>query len=167
MPAGTAARRARRARRSSRRSRPARRARASSDWSRWSPSGWLRLAVEERVHARILARIAQRRRVAARDYAACAAVEHDALISDREDALQLVRDDDGGHAEAVIQRQEQLIELERAHRVETGGRLVEEEQRGIEGERARDAGALLHASRQLRRLMVLEPLEPDEAELGA
>ena len=88
-------------------------------------------------------------------------------LGDREDALQLVRDDDGRHAEAVVQRQDQLVELDRAHRIEPGRRLVEEEQRRIEGQRARDAGALLHAARDLRRQVVLEALEADEAELRA
>src|SRR5882724_8046191 len=62
-----------------------------------------RLAVEERANARIVVRVAQRDGIAARDDPPHAALEEDAVARDREDARELVRDDDGRHAEAVIQ----------------------------------------------------------------
>ena len=46
---------------------------------------------------------------------------------------------------------DQLVERRRRDRIEARGRLVEEQQLGIERERARKAGALDHAARQLGR----------------
>src|SRR6185295_2142069 len=80
---------------------------------------------------------------------------------------QLVGDEDRRHPQAVVQRQDELVELRRAHRIEARRGLVEEEQRRVERERASDAGTLLHAARDLRRQVMLEALEADEAELRA
>ena len=78
---------------------------------------------------------------------------------------QLVRDDHDGRAEAVAQLEDQVVEQARADRVEAGGRLVEEEDLGIERHGARQAGALLHAAADLRGIVVLEALQPDQREL--
>ncbi len=69
--------------------------------------------------------------------------------------------------EAPVQGEDECVELRRAHRVETGRWLVEEKERRIERQRARDAGTLLHAARDLRREVMLEPLEPHEPQLRA
>ena len=42
------------------------------------------------------------------------------------------------------------------HRVERGERLVHQQDFGVGGEQARDRDALLHAARQLGRIVVLE-----------
>src|SRR6266404_789002 len=126
-----------------------------------------RCAVEERVDAWIVVRIAQRLWIAARNDPLRAAIEEDAVAHDRENARQLVGDDHRRHAKAPVQREDQRVELRRAHRVETRRGLVEEEQRRVERQRARDAGTLLHAARDLRREVMLEPLEPHEPQLRA
>src|SRR5690242_4561457 len=101
-------------------------------------SARVRHAVEERVHAGIVAVIPEGRRRAARDDAAHPAVDEDAVAHDRVDARQLVGDDHGRHAEALAEREDELVEVRRGHGIEAGGRLVEEEQRRVERERARD-----------------------------
>ena len=93
-------------------------------------------------------------------------VQHDAGVGDEEDARQLVRHDDDGDAKVAAERDDQLIELHRRNRIETGGRLVEEQEIGLEHHGAGDAGALLHAAGNLARQMVGERTEPDEFELG-
>ena len=56
-----------------------------------------------------------------------------------------------GQAEALLQVADQLVEVGGADRVEAGGRLVEEQDLGVERQRARQAGALAHAAGQLAR----------------
>ena len=51
--------------------------------------------------------------------------------------------------------------------IEPGRRLVEEQERRIERQRARDAGALLHAAGELGGEMVLEAFQAHEPELRA
>ena len=48
------------------------------------------------------------------------------------------------------------IELVRTDRVESRGRLVQKQQFRVQGQGARQSGALLHASAELRRAVVLE-----------
>src|SRR4029434_5295665 len=67
--------------------------------------------------------------------------------------------------EAAIQSQDQVVELDGADGVQASRRLVEEQQRRIEGERSRDAGAFLHPAGELGGKMILEALEAHEAEL--
>ena len=58
---------------------------------------------------------------------------------------------------------QQLALHERAGlRVERAEGLVHQQNAGVDGERARDGGALLHAARQLRGIVVLESMQPDE-----
>src|SRR3546814_2410330 len=54
-------------------------------------------------------------------------------------------------AHRIGQLADQFVELGGADRVEPRGRLVEEEQRGVERERACESGALDHPARQLGR----------------
>src|SRR5262245_41257433 len=126
-----------------------------------------RPTVEERAHARIRAPVPQLERISARDDAVCSAVDHDAVPGDREDARQLVADEDRRHAQAPIQDQDQLVELDRADGVEAGRGLVEEEERRIERQRAGDAGSLAHSPGELGGEMVLEALQADEPKLRA
>ena len=75
------------------------------------------------------------------------------------------RDDDDRGAEAVAQLEDQVVEAARADRVEPGGRLVEEQDLGVERHRAGEPGALLHAAADLGGGVVLEAREPDQREL--
>src|SRR6185312_1268487 len=60
---------------------------------------------------------------------------------------------------------EQLLMHERARlRVERPERLVHQQDRRLDRQRARDGDALLHAARELRRETVLEALEVDEVD---
>src|SRR6266478_201390 len=98
-------------------------------------------------------------------HGSCLGVEEDAVVGDREDARQLVRDDDHRRSEAVSQGEDELVEEARADRIEAGRRLVEEEHLRIERHGAREPRALLHAPADLRREVVLEAPEPHEREL--
>ena len=66
------------------------------------------------------------------------------------EGVQIVRDHDDRQAECLAQVQHEFVERRRGDRIETGRRLVQEQQHGIEGERARQRSALDHAARQLR-----------------
>src|ERR1043166_8965982 len=76
-------------------------------------------------------------------------VEDDAPLDDLEDALELVGHDHHRQTEPLAQGEHQLVELHRAHRVEAGRGLVEEEQRWLEGHGSSNGGTLLHAARDL------------------
>src|SRR5947199_3536505 len=123
--------------------------------------------IEEGSDRRIGASVAERRGLSARDDAARSAVQQDAVSDDREDAPQLVRDHDRRHAEADIQGRDEIVEFGGGDRIEARRPLVEEQQRGVEGERAGDPSALLHPARDLRRKVVLETLESHQTELRA
>src|SRR5690242_18598153 len=87
---------------------------------------------EELAHGgirRVREQLARRPRRADR---ATLGVEEDAVVADREDARELVGDDDDRGAEAVAQLEDQVVEAARADGIEAGGRLVEEEDLGVE-----------------------------------
>ena len=87
------------------------------------------------------------------------------LLATRKMLGELVSHDDDGDAEVAAERDDEFVELDRGDRVESGGRLVEEQQIGLEHHGARNAGALLHAARDLAGQMVGERPEADEIEL--
>src|SRR5690349_13845948 len=66
-------------------------------------------------------------------------------VADRVETVEIVRHHEDGEAEAALQVAHQGVELAGADRVEAGGRLVEEEELGIERQGARETGALAHA----------------------
>ena len=68
------------------------------------------------------------------DQHALLAMHRDA-IADRIQRIEIVRDQEHREAEALAQRQDQLIERGRADRIEARGRLVEKQDLGIERER--------------------------------
>src|SRR5439155_25074608 len=106
-------------------------------------------AVEEGTDARVGASIAELERPSACNDAARVAIDQDALAGNREDARELVGDEHRGHAQAAVQGQHQLVQLHRADGIEPGRRLVEEQERRIERQCARDASSLLHAAGNL------------------
>src|SRR5262245_3326896 len=124
-------------------------------------------AVEERADARVGTSIPQFERPPARNDAAGVAVDQYALADNGEDARELVRNEHSRHAEAAIQGQDEVVQLHGADRIQPGRRLVEEQQRRIERECTRDAGALLHAAGYLCGQMVLETFQTYEPELRA
>ena len=91
-------------------------------------------------------------------------IQENAVIGDREQAGQFMADDDDGGAETVPQLKDQIVEPAGGDRVEAGGRLVEEQNVGVEGQRPRQAGPLAHAAAEFGRKLVERVLHPDEAE---
>ena len=75
-----------------------------------------------------------------------------------------VRDEDDRRAAGLPDAQELDVESLARHLVERAERLVHEQERGIEGERARDRDALLHAAGELPRWCSREALKLDELE---
>src|SRR5262245_45796542 len=124
-----------------------------------------RARIEEGPDLRIVAPVAERRGLAPGDDAARLSVDHDAVANDREDAPELVRDDDRRHAETGVQCRDEVVELGGRDRIEARRRLVEEEERRVERQRARDARPLLYAAGGVRREVVIEPLEADQEEV--
>ena len=76
----------------------------------------------------------------------------------------LVGDDEDGDAELVADAADELEDLARGGRVERGGRLVAQQNRGVRGERAGDADALLLPARELRGVIFAALGEADELE---
>ena len=74
-------------------------------------------------------------------------------VADLVQRIEIVGDQEHGQPQRLLQLDGQLVERRRADRVEPGGRLVEEQQFGIERQRPRQAGALPHAARQLGRIL--------------
>src|SRR6184192_1796662 len=122
-------------------------------------------AREELPHARVGRAREQLLRRAGGDHRTAFGVEEDAVVGDREDARELMGDDHDGRAEALAQLEDQLVEPAGADRVEPSRRLVEEQHLRVERDRARQARPLLHAAADLRRVVVLEPPEPDKRQL--
>src|SRR5258706_2137632 len=81
----------------------------------------------ERLDGRMLGRVAQVARRAMADRGLGLGVEEHAVVADREQAGQLVADQDHGCAEAVAQLQDEFVEATRRDRVEAGRRLVEKQ----------------------------------------
>ena len=122
--------------------------------------------MKKAVHERDLRFVAQFARVAPCHDPFRGLVQHDAVVGHEKDARQLVRHDDDRDAQVAAEREDELIELDGRDRVETGGRLVEEQEIGLEHQGAGNAGALLHAARDFAGQMLGERTEPDEVELG-
>ena len=72
---------------------------------------------------------------------------------------------DDGRTELVAQPQQQPVEFGRRDRVESGRRLVEEEQLRIQRQRPRQTGPFGHAAREFGRHVVAESGQIDEPEL--
>src|SRR2546426_11811950 len=80
---------------------------------------------------------------AARDHATF--VQHSKLVADVPGAGNVVRDDDERGA-LLLTVHEELVDLASCDRIQTGARLVDEQDVGIERHRARQASALAHAT---------------------
>src|SRR4051812_23614106 len=73
----------------------------------------------------------------------------------------VVRDHDVGAAVLLVDLLDQLAQERGAHRIEPRVGLVEEHDLGVEHERAREAGPLAHAARELVRHLVAGAAEPN------
>src|SRR6267154_2246189 len=122
-------------------------------------------AGQEGAHPGILRSGEELFRVARGDDRLALVIEKYGVVTDGEDARELVCDDHDGGAQAVAQIEDEIVEPPRADRVEARRRLVEEEDVRIERHRARQAGALPHASTDFRRRVVLEARETAQREL--
>src|SRR5688500_8461806 len=80
--------------------------------------------------------------------------QHGDAITSRIKAVQIVGDHENRDAKALVQALDQLVVVRSADRVEPGGRLVEEQHVRVERQGAGKAGALAHAPRKLRGLLV-------------
>ena len=118
------------------------------------------------MHERDLRFVAKFARVAPCHDAFRGLVQNDAVVSHEKNARQLVGHDDDRDAQVAAEREDELVELDRRDRVEPGGRLVEEQEIGLEHQGAGNAGALFHAARDFARQMLGKRTKPDEIELG-
>ena len=78
-------------------------------------------------------------------------IQHRNSIGDAENGLQVVGHDDARDAYGVAQLSDQSVDAARAHRVEAGRRLVEQNVARFQRQRPRDGDTLLHPVSELRR----------------
>ncbi len=94
-------------------------------------------------------------------------VHHDDAVGDRHRLGLVVRDVDDRQRQALLQLADLLAHLPAQPRVQVRQRLVEQQDRGLEHERARDGHALLLAAGELGRQAVGKPVEADGRERRA
>jgi hypothetical protein len=88
-------------------------------------------------------------------------------IADRVETGEIMGDHEHGQTERLLQRLDQRIEIAGRDRVQPRGRLVEEYDRRVQRECARQRHPLGHAARQFRRKLVsVFGPQPDHFELG-
>ena len=100
----------------------------------------------------------------ARDLLDPAAVHHDDLVGDLHRLLLVVRDDHRRRVRLVVEAPQPGAQLGAHLRVERAERLVEQQHRRVDRERAGEAHPLALAARELRRVAVREPVELHERE---
>ena len=93
------------------------------------------------------------------------AVAHDQdPVAELERLAEVVGDEDHGLAHVAVQPDDLVLHVAADQRVEGGERLVEEDQRGVRGQRPPEADALLHAAGQLVGERLLVARQPDEVD---
>ena len=128
---------------------PGRRASAASSSASFSsdmPIGPMRLGVEELAHDRLLE---LQQHLARPEHGQVPVVEQADVVGHGAGGVDVVRDDEEGRVDLGVEVDDQLVEVGRAHRVEAGVRLVEQEDLGVEHERPGQAGALAHPAGDL------------------
>jgi hypothetical protein len=96
-------------------------------------------------------------RISRNDDALRLLVEHDAALGDLEDAVELVGDEDHREPEPLVQSEDQLGRARPSSRDPSPRRrLVEEDEPRLERHGPRDRRPLLHAARDLGRVVVVE-----------
>ena len=73
----------------------------------------------------------------------------------------------GELAKRLLELEYELVDAGGDDGIEAGGRLIEEKNFGIHGQRASDRGAFLHSAAELRGHIVLETLQTDLLEFQA
>ena len=92
-----------------------------------------------------------------------AEVHHRDAVGDVLDHGEIVRDEDVGEAEPVLQVAQQVEDLRADRDVERGDRLVADDELRLDRQRARDRDALALAAGKLVRVAAREArLEPDQ-----
>src|SRR5689334_14074145 len=89
-------------------------------------------------------------------------VDHCILGTDVVEVVHFMRDEDRRHVFKIAQLHRELADRARSGWIETGSRLVKQNNLGIADERARDADATAHAARKLDRHLVDRVFEIDE-----
>ena len=74
--------------------------------------------------------------------------QHGDAAADGKEGREVVRDDDDGHAEAVVQLPDQRVDAAGGDRVEIGSRFVKKQDLRVERERSRERSAFHHAAGQ-------------------
>ena len=93
-----------------------------------------------------------------------ALVHHHDAVGHRQRFFLVVRDHDGGHADLLLQAADLAAQAHALERIERRQRLVEQQQTGRRGERARERDALLLAARELARVLRLAAGQADQLE---
>ncbi len=94
--------------------------------------------------------------------------EHGDAVAGLEQAVEVVRHHVDGQTQRVAQGHDELVEIGGADRVEAGGRLVEEDDVGVERQGSGQRRALDHAARKLGRILLRRVgRETDEVDLEA
>ena len=88
-------------------------------------------------------------------------VHDDDLVADRHRLVLVVRDVGDGQAEALLQAADLLAHRAAQARVEVRERLVEQQHRRLEDQRARERDALLLAARELARQPLVQADQAD------
>ena len=91
-------------------------------------------------------------------------IHDDDPIGDLERLLLVVRDEDAGHVDFVVQATEPLAKLLAHLGVERAEGLVEQQHAGLSGERARQRDPLPLPARQLRRVAILQRLQANQVQ---
>ena len=78
-----------------------------------------------------------------------ALVEHNDTVGEGIDTVQFMGDNHKGHSESFAKPKDESIELGRSYRIQSRGRLIEKEHRGIKRHRSRNRGAFLHTAADL------------------
>ncbi len=98
--------------------------------------------------------------------AARARRHHGDAVGEIDRLLHVMGHEDDGLGCALPDAQQLRLHQASGLGVESAERLVHQQDLGIECERARNGGALLHTTRQLRGITVLEAAEPDQIDEG-
>ncbi len=93
------------------------------------------------------------------------AVEQPDVVGHRTGGRDVVRDDQTGGAGLRVEVDDQLVEVRRTHRIETGVGLVEQQDLRVEHQRAGKAGPLAHTTGDLPRQLLLRAGEADHRHL--
>src|SRR5713101_1185005 len=120
---------------------------------------------QEAMDLGVCAFLEERLWISLRDHRLRLRVQEHRVVPDGEDARQLVGHHHHGGAEAVSQLEDEVVQEARADGVESGRRLVEEEDVRVQGHGPGQAGPLAHAAADLGGIEVLEPGEPGQGEL--